>query len=157
MLSSAARGVLFFACLFPVFTAVAPQVRAMETWEMDIQRNYPILQNEYEITGTLIGWGEIANKAEVHKNSLPVISGIKYALTFDLEQPNWWNEYHVTIPLPSTQINDLRLFRYVPEQGGFELVREQWSVQPKNDAIEADFTNGGSFAVMSLSEWKKHQ
>lgn len=154
---NAARGVFLFACIFLFVIAAEPQARAMEAWEMDLQRSFPILQNEYGITGTVSGWGEIATKVSVRKNSLPAISGIEYALTFDLEQPNWWNEYHLTIPLPSSQVNDLRLFHYVPDKGSFELVPDQWSVQPKNDAIEANFTNGGSFAVMSLSEWKKQQ
>lgn len=120
-----------------------------------IPRSFTIPHNEFGITGTMTGLGDLPYKLTIRPSPILLLQHVNANLSFDLESLDQTASFHITLPYPSNHTkNDLRLFRYNSEKASLELVPKQ-KFNPKTNLIEAEFKGGGSFVVLSMNEWKK--
>jgi len=119
-----------------------------------VARSYTIPANDLGITGTLTGTGDIPFKLTVRQSPVLILKNAPAANTFSLESLDPDATFKVTVPTGSSDKNDLRLYRYQTKNATLEEVQTQHH-DPKTGTISAEFTGGGSFVVMSQSEYKK--
>ncbi|HEU4965677.1 MAG TPA: hypothetical protein VFV52_17850 [Bacilli bacterium] len=119
-----------------------------------IDRSIAIPSNDFGITGTMTGKGDIPNKLSVRETPILMVQQVAADATFDLLSLDPEATFNVSIPVPDTKKADLRLFRYVNNEGTLEEVGKQ-HLDKKTNTIEATFTGGGSFVLLSKSEWMK--
>jgi len=118
-----------------------------------VDRAYAIPANNFGIKGTLTGKGDIPFKLTVRETPVLMLKNMNATNTFALESLDPTAKFNVTVPVGQSDKNDLRLFRYDAKNATLELVQKQ-HIDPKTGTISAEFVGGGSFVIVSQSEYK---
>lgn len=121
-----------------------------------IDRSFSIPANAFGITGTMTGKSDIPSKLTVRETPILMVQQVAAKKSFDLMSLDSTAAFAITVPVSDSQKQDLRLFRYDVNNATLELVQKQ-HIDPKAGAIQAEFVGGGSFVVLSMSEWKSSQ
>ncbi|MCX7570771.1 hypothetical protein OS242_12460 [Tumebacillus sp. DT12] len=116
-----------------------------------VSRDFTIPANEIGITGTMSGMGDIPQKLTVRQSPILIVQSIQAEQSFDLESLDRTATFNIEMPVGKGE-GDLRLFRYEANQATLTPVETQ---QVKGGVIAAEFTGGGSFVVLPMSEYKK--
>ncbi|ARU61561.1 hypothetical protein CBW65_11475 [Tumebacillus avium] len=120
----------------------------------NVPRSWNIPDNAVGVTGTMTGLGDIPTKLTVRQSPVLLVQDLQAAASFDLESLDRTAAFNIKVSYQDTGAEDLRLFRYNAKQASLEPVQKQHK-DPQTNTISAEFTDGGSFVVLPMSEWKK--
>lgn len=119
-----------------------------------VKRAYQLPANDYGITGTITGTGNTSESFYINRSPILIVKMMPSAKTFLLEGLED-SEFAINVPYQAEgNKSDMRLFRYVEDQVKLELIQKQ-HVDPTTNTIKAEFTGGGTFVVLSMSDYQK--
>jgi hypothetical protein len=119
-----------------------------------VSRELALPNNEFGITGTVSGQGDLPKVFKVRQSPILLVQQMSTLKTFDIESVDDAVSFKVNVPYEKDGgKNDLRLFRYNSNNATLELVEKQ-QVNKKSKTVEAEFTGGGSFVLLSMSDYQ---
>jgi pimeloyl-ACP methyl ester carboxylesterase len=117
-------------------------------------RSFALPQNDLGIKGTATGIGDLPFKFTVRNSPILFVQSTTAAVaSFDIENLDSSVSFQVSVPVPEGSAKDLALFHYNTKNATYDRVKGQ-TFDKETNAIEAEFTDGGSFVLMSEKDYK---
>lgn len=117
-------------------------------------REYTFPKNKFGITGEMIGISDVPSKVIVRDTPILLIDQIDAISKFDIMSLDPNIEFKVSIPFQSDSNEDLELYVYDKTNANIIPVKNQ-KIDKKSNIIEAEFTGGGTYIVLSKKIWKQ--
>ncbi|HZH59191.1 MAG TPA: hypothetical protein VEY70_06405 [Metabacillus sp.] len=116
------------------------------------RQEYNFPQNQFNITGKMIGYGDLPMRFMVRETPYPIVKEVSSPLKFDLYSLDDEAVFEIQVPLHTKFNLDLMLFKFNEGKVQFELVENQ-KTDEKKGIIHASVVGGGTFILASKKEW----
>lgn len=149
------RKLRLFTFIFACYSLLSFTIFSPPSASAVTKKSSSIPGNQWKITGTVKGTGEVSKKFKIRPSNLKALK-MGEDMKFEINSQDKNLIYNLSIPVKK-DVKDAVLYRYESsgeEESGYFRVEKQ-SYDPKKNTISAEITGGGNFIVVTQSKTLK--